>query len=91
MHDPSFLQGLGLQGPEKDARRKTNGFKASDATVFFGRVFASRKLPLCRTGLCQVAGVSGEAIRADADERILADPRHTRSSVVADIHLAVVP
>lgn len=47
-------------------------------------------LLLCCTCLCQVAGVSSEAISTDTDEWIVTDPRHTRRSVMAKIHLAVV-
>lgn len=42
------------------------------------------------TCLCQVAGVSAEAIRTDADEGIVSDTCHTRPSIVAMIHITVV-
>lgn len=49
-----------------------------------------QKVPLFRTYLCQVAGVSTKAIRTDADECILSYPCHTCSSIMANIHLTVV-
>lgn len=49
-----------------------------------------KKSILSRTRLGQVAGVSTEAIRTDADKWIIPDSRHTCCPIVADIHLTVV-
>ncbi len=83
-HDPSFLQGLGLQGPERTRKGKTL-VQAYDQLCFSSETFLFRS-----TCLCQVAGVSTEAIRTDADEWILSYTRHACSSVMAKIHLTVV-
>lgn len=83
-HEPSFLQGLGLQGPE--GRRKKRDY--SECMIYLDN--PSKKAPLCCTRLCEVAGVSTEAIRTDTDEWILSYPCHTCSSIMAKIHLTVV-
>lgn len=49
-----------------------------------------KECPLPRTRLGQVARVSTEAICTDADKWIVPDSRHTRSPIVAEIHLTVV-
>lgn len=54
------------------------------------KLFFSKKFPLHCTRLCQVAGVSTEAISTNADERIVSYPCQTGSSIMAEIHLAVV-
>lgn len=84
--DPSFLQGLGLQGPNRQKERSQGGVSLKPITSTLGW----KKVPLCCTCLCQVAGVSSEAISTDADERIISHSCHTRCSVMAKIHLTVI-
>ena len=42
------------------------------------------------TGLREVAGVSSEAIWADADEGVVSDAIHTRTSIIAEVHLTII-
>lgn len=80
---PSFLQGLGLQGPK--------GYRIGKIAQSFARhIFSSRTLLPQSTCLCQVTGVSTEAVRTDTDEGILSNSCHTSRSIVANIHLTVV-
>lgn len=54
------------------------------------KVFLFTKCPLCCTCLCQVAGISAEAISTNTDEQIFSHPCHACSPIMANIHLTVV-
>ncbi|KAF3832889.1 hypothetical protein F7725_026554 [Dissostichus mawsoni] len=59
--------------------------------MYWATIGGSKRLvPVSRACLCQVAGVSSEAIVTDADERILSYPCHARSSIETNIHLTEV-
>lgn len=58
--------------------------------VSFGGITRGKSMCSEVTSLCVVAGLAGESIWTDTDERIFPHSSHASASVVADVHLTVV-